>query len=188
MGCGVLQVEKVRFLICRERAGPEQCNTVYKQSEGAYWQCIWGERSVTGLVSGRYKENHRLCFLVRVLHNKDQHRTLSRVYDKIVRDSQLVTVATRASARGEPTSVLTNENIIKFPVTNYLWDAWRKQLIILQQQNSVTIFSPDPKTVKTKVFSIDMQFLPQLTQIILWFVWIESGLSLAKGAYIWTVA
>ena len=37
-------------------------------------------------------KNHRLCFLMQILQNENQHRTLSAAYDEIAQDRQVVTV------------------------------------------------------------------------------------------------
>ena len=51
-------------------------------------------------------KNHRLCFLMQILQNENQHRTLSTTYDEIAQDRQVVTVTTRPAARGEPISTI----------------------------------------------------------------------------------
>jgi len=40
------------------------------------------------------QKNHPLCLLIRILQNEDQHRSLSRAYDEIIEDRELVTVTT----------------------------------------------------------------------------------------------
>ena len=104
------------------------------------------------------RKNPQLCFLMRILQNKDQLRKLTTAYGEIARDrQQLVTVTTSAAARGDPISIPTKRVFQhKFPAVNYLWDAWwrnLKQITIIKQQNSLTtIANPDPKIVKTRGF------------------------------------
>jgi len=57
------------------------------------------------------RKNHRLCLLTRILQNEDQHRTLSRAYDEIIKDTELVTVTTRAAARGKVISIPARKNM-----------------------------------------------------------------------------
>jgi len=52
------------------------------------------------------RKNHRLCLLTRILRNEDQHQSLSRAYDEIVEDRELLTVT-----RGELISISTMKNI-----------------------------------------------------------------------------
>jgi len=57
------------------------------------------------------QKNHRLCLLTRILQNEDQHQSLSRAYDEIIEDRELVTVTTRAAARGELISISSRKNL-----------------------------------------------------------------------------
>jgi len=57
------------------------------------------------------RKNHRLCLLTRILQNEDQHQSLSRAYDEIIEDRELVTVTTRSAARGELISLLSRKNL-----------------------------------------------------------------------------
>jgi len=43
--------------------------------------------------------------LTRILQNEDQHQSLSRAYNEIIEDREIVTVTTRAAARGELISI-----------------------------------------------------------------------------------
>jgi len=43
--------------------------------------------------------------------NEDLHHTLSRTYDEIIEDRELVTVVTRAATRGELISVLARKSM-----------------------------------------------------------------------------
>jgi len=45
------------------------------------------------------------------LQNEDQHQSLSRAYDEIIEDRELVTVTTRAAAGGELISISSRENL-----------------------------------------------------------------------------
>ena len=78
------------------------------------------------------RKNHRLWFLIRILQNEDQRRTLSTAVDEIARDGQLVAVTTRAAARGEP---IGKEKRLprKFPATGY----WNEDCI---QPNTPILF------------------------------------------------
>jgi len=51
------------------------------------------------------RENHRLCLLTQIIQNGDQHRSLSRAYDKITEDRELVAVTAHEAARGELISI-----------------------------------------------------------------------------------
>ena len=94
------------------------------------------------------RKNHRLCFLTTwILQNEDQRYTLSTSYDEIARNRQLVTVSTRAAAKGGPISISIKKSIFH---PSFL--PWTIREI---QQNAVTIVYPDPKTVKTTGFPID---------------------------------
>ena len=107
--------------------------------------------------------------------------------DKIARDRQLATVATRAANLNywlhgwwlSPAVCLWHVSAEdafphKFPATNYLWNSGKQQLITIikrQQQQNATNSNPDPKNVKLQApyrhntscceSSILPQFLPQ---------------------------
>jgi len=57
------------------------------------------------------RKNRRLCLLTRILQNEDQHQSLSRAYDEIIEDGELVTVTTRAAARGELISISSRKSL-----------------------------------------------------------------------------
>ena len=120
---------------------------------------------------------------MQILQSEAQHRTLSTAYDEIAKDRQLVTVTTRSAARGEPISLCTKKSVFflrKFPATNYLWDAWRKQQITIKQQNAVKTANSDPKIAKTTGFPIDISSCKSSSSTevntdvnIFWIVWMK---------------
>ena len=57
------------------------------------------------------RKNQGLCFLTLIFQNEELHRILIRENDEIARDRLLVTVTTRAAAKGEPISISTKKSV-----------------------------------------------------------------------------
>jgi len=82
------------------------------------------------------RKNHQLGLLTRILQNEDQHQYLSKAYDEIIEDRELVTVTTRAAARRELISISSRKNLFH---TNFL-----PQTIITNYKTANAVTSANP--------------------------------------------